>query len=647
MAENVQITPGTGVTIGADSVNDGTLGNAQIQYIKIMDGTIGGTNKAAVSANGLMVDGSGVMQPITATSLPLPTGAATESTLSLIKNDVDNLDVLLSTRASEATVSNIQSQTDKLTFVSSALLVDGSGVVQPVSGTVAATQSGTWNVTNISGAISLPTGAATEFTLSDIKLDLDKFTFVASKLLVDGSGVIQPIAISQVGVDNNVLVTNFPASQTVNGTIAATQSGTWTVALSTGSIEIGTVDQGTPNTLANAWPVIPTDGTNSQLFTAAGEAKVIVTEPLPAGSNSIGSVAQSGTWNITNISGTISLPTGAATEATLSALDSKVTVVNTGAVTISTALPPGANVIGHVITDSGSTTAITGTVSVVQSTPSNLNATVTGTVVATQSIGTNFHTVVDSGSISVTQSTSPWIVSGTVTADIGTTGGLALDATISALQIAQGSTTSGQSGSLIQGAVTALAPSYTSGRTNPLSLTTSGALRVDGSATTQPISASSLPLPTGAATSSNQVTELSYLATIATNTTELPAGTNLIGHVIVDPVPAAANLNVFVENLSVSPNSTTTLFTYTVPAGVTYNLNGFIGWGTYDGEFLVKLNGSNVGGGWSSPTNRTLSIDYGNTPIIATTGDVITITITNYATASQTFRLNVLGELLS
>lgn len=36
-----------------------------------------------------------------------------------------------------------------------------SGVAQPVSGTVAATQSGTWNVTNVSGTVSLPTGAAT------------------------------------------------------------------------------------------------------------------------------------------------------------------------------------------------------------------------------------------------------------------------------------------------------------------------------------------------------------------------------------------------------------------------------------------------------------------------------------------------------
>jgi len=36
---------------------------------------------------------------------------------------------------------------------------------------------------------------------------------------------------------------------------------------------------------------------------------------LPAGSNVIGGVTQSGTWNLTNISGTVSLPTGAATAA--------------------------------------------------------------------------------------------------------------------------------------------------------------------------------------------------------------------------------------------------------------------------------------------------------------------------------------------
>lgn len=57
-----------------------------------------------------------------------------------------------------------------------------------------------------------------------------------------------------------------------------------------------------------------------------------------------------------------------------------------------------------------------------------------------------------------------------------------------ALQLGQGSTTAGQTGPLVQGAVTSAAPSYTNGQTDPLSLTTAGALRVDGSATTQPVS---------------------------------------------------------------------------------------------------------------------------------------------------------------
>jgi hypothetical protein len=49
---------------------------------------------------------------------------------------------------------------------------------------------------------------------------------------------------------------------------------------------------------------------------------------------------QSGTWNINNISGTVSLPTGAATESTLSTLDGKVTACNTGSVTLASQANP-------------------------------------------------------------------------------------------------------------------------------------------------------------------------------------------------------------------------------------------------------------------------------------------------------------------
>ena len=45
--------------------------------------------------------------------------------------------------------------------------------------------------------------------------------------------------------------------------------------------------------------------------------------------------------------------------------------------------------------------------------------------------------------------------------------------------VAQASTTSGQSGALVQGAVTTAAPTYTTAQTSPLSLTVDGSVRTD------------------------------------------------------------------------------------------------------------------------------------------------------------------------
>lgn len=58
------------------------------------------------------------------------------------------------------------------------------------------------------------------------------------------------------------------------------------------SSDVVTANQGTKGSLANAWPVLGTDGTNSQAYLATGEAKVSITQPLPAGTNNIGSVNQ-------------------------------------------------------------------------------------------------------------------------------------------------------------------------------------------------------------------------------------------------------------------------------------------------------------------------------------------------------------------
>ena len=120
------------------------------------------------------------------------------------------------------------------------------------------------------------------------------------------------------------------------------------------------------------------------------------------------------------------------------------------------------------------------------------------------------------------QSTLP--ISGTVTANIGTADGISTsaiqtngnqitqvkDASANALQVAQGSTTSGQTGPIVQTATTTSAPTYTTGKTNPLSTDTSGNLRTT-------ISNASIPI-----TSSGTLTVSdSSAGTTATNTTGL------------------------------------------------------------------------------------------------------------------------------
>jgi hypothetical protein len=148
------------------------------------------------------------------------------------------------------------------------------------------TQSGTWNINNISGTISLPTGAATQATLNTLN---GKFGTLGQKNMAGSAPV--------------VLASNQSA-------IPVTQSGAWSISLPTGAA---------------------TEATLSAL-----NAKVTaVNTSAIAGTVTAN---QGGTWNINNIAGTISLPTGAATETTLAALNTKVTAVDTDDVTI-TSMP--------------------------------------------------------------------------------------------------------------------------------------------------------------------------------------------------------------------------------------------------------------------------------------------------------------------
>lgn len=67
MADNVTLNSMSGgAVVATDEVTDTTLGTVQVQYVKIMDGTINGTTKNPVDATyGLKVDASRVSGTVT------------------------------------------------------------------------------------------------------------------------------------------------------------------------------------------------------------------------------------------------------------------------------------------------------------------------------------------------------------------------------------------------------------------------------------------------------------------------------------------------------------------------------------------------------------------------------------------------------
>jgi len=115
-------------------------------------GSVGVTGTVVVDGSGVTQPVSGTFfqatQPVSAAALPLPSGAASETTLASLDGKVTACDT-----------GNIAGSVG----VTGTVVVDGSGVTQPVSGTFfQATQPVS------ATALPLPTGAATESSLSTI-----------------------------------------------------------------------------------------------------------------------------------------------------------------------------------------------------------------------------------------------------------------------------------------------------------------------------------------------------------------------------------------------------------------------------------------------------------------------------------------------
>lgn len=151
--------------------------------------------------------------------------------------------VIASDQSSIPVTGTFWQTTQPVSLASLPALAAGSNAIGSITNTVfGATQSGTWDITNISGTISLPTGAATETTLSGINTKLPSgLTVSSTRLLVDGSGVTQPIsgtvtANAGTGTMNATLVSGATGGDSVFHLVSAATTNATNIKASAGKV---------------------------------------------------------------------------------------------------------------------------------------------------------------------------------------------------------------------------------------------------------------------------------------------------------------------------------------------------------------------------------------------------------------------------
>lgn len=223
------------------------------------------------------------------TSVPLPAGAATEATLSALNAKVTAVNTGAVVVSSSALPANASTETTLSALNGKVIAVNTGAVVVASS--------------------ALPTGAATETTLAT-RASESTLSAINGKLNSLGQKTAANSAPVTIASDQSAV----PASQSgtwninnISGTVSLPSGAATSANQATEIASLASIDSKTPALVSGRQPV---DGSG-------------VTQPISAAA--------------------LPLPSGAATEATLSSLNSKVTVVNTGAVVVSSsALPTGA-----------------------------------------------------------------------------------------------------------------------------------------------------------------------------------------------------------------------------------------------------------------------------------------------------------------
>ena len=328
MADNLAVTPGTGATIGMDEVTDGTLGTVKVGYGKIMDGALGGTNKAGVTSNNALqvdisqtnanstaikVDGSGVTQPVSGTvtanaGTNLNTSAlALESggNLAAIKSDSDSIVTNTSNTATNTTnIPNVIGTAGSAT-PSKGLVVQGSDYGGTAKAqTLKVDSSGNAQVA-ITNTPTVTANAGTNLNTSALALE----TGGNLATTATNTGTIAG-AVSSSKMQVNVTNTSIPVTQSTASNLNATVVGTGTFAVQDSTTETNTgniATNTTPLTSSSAGGYVRQDSTGTIAKETGGNLATVATNTTGVAKDATltGGTQQSKLTNGTNIADVI------------------------------------------------------------------------------------------------------------------------------------------------------------------------------------------------------------------------------------------------------------------------------------------------------------------------------------------------------
>jgi hypothetical protein len=484
-----------GVDIGDVTINNGSGGSA----VNIQDGgnsiTVDGSVTANIgTTNGLALDASITAQSLVdnagftdGTTRVQPAGFIFDEVAGTALTENDAAAARIDSKRAQIGVIEDATTRGQRASVSAAgaLKVDGSAVTQPVSGTITA------NI-GTSGSLAL------DATLA--KLTVAQGASLGSNTQALAGGSVTTAAPSYTTGQVS------PLSLTTAGSLRV-DIGASTVSVGAGATSIGKAedvasadaDVGVPAmAIRKASPANTsgTDGDYEMLQMSAGRlwTSATIDAALPAGTNAIGKLAandgvdigdvtinnaaggsavniQDGGNSIT-VDGTVTANIGTTNGLALDATLSAQSLVDNAAFTDGTSRVQPAGFIF----DEVAGTALTE--NDVAAARVNSNRAQIG-VIEDGATRARYATVTASNALKVDGSAVTQPVSGTITANIGTSGSLALDATLAKLTVAQGASLGSNTQALMGGSVTTAAPTYSTGQISPLSLTTGGALRVD------------------------------------------------------------------------------------------------------------------------------------------------------------------------